>query len=107
MPRGYESVKCPMGDCTEDLYIEHHSSRPVFTDDTAADLADPAGAYTATWSIGCAAGHVVLVPVDHAGDTEVFGAEHDTSPAGDPDETCVHDDLGRLHRLAGVVPGEG
>lgn len=87
----YESAVCPMTDCEADLYITITLNRPVFLDDTAEELRDLEGAYTQGWTIGCSEGHVVLLPVSHAGDSEVFGACEE--------DDCDHRDLARLHAL--------
>jgi hypothetical protein len=71
-----ESVTCPLPGCDGPLHITWSASRPVFRGDTAADLQDPAGAYTAGWEIGCEEGHIVLLPVKPPGaarDVELFG----------------------------------
>lgn len=99
MTAAYEVLPCPMPDCSADLYITVTANRAVYASDTAEELSLHSldDAHTTTWSIGCSEGHVVLLPIDHAGDYERFGSEHEI----DDDEPCVHDDLGRLHRLGG------
>jgi len=99
-----ESMTCPMPDCSAELYVEHRLNRPIFTDDTAEEIADLNGAYTQNWQVVCTEGHVVLLPVDHAQDTSVFGA--DCSLGDLPDERCEHRDLERLQALVrqGVSP---
>lgn len=89
----YESAVCPMAGCDADLYITTTLNRPVFLDDTAEELRDLDGAYSQSWTIGCTEGHVVLLPVSHAGDSEIFGAC--------AEDDCDHQDLARLHALIG------
>lgn len=94
--RAYEDAHCPMPGCGAPLYITWTLSRPVFTADTAADLRDPAGAYSGGWEVSCEEGHVVLLPRNPPGaarDVEEFGADLDEDLA--PDQH----DLARLHAL--------
>jgi hypothetical protein len=104
----FRSVKCPMPLCGADLYITWHSSRPVWTDDNAADLSDPRGGYTSSWEVGCTEGHVVLLPPDTAADSYTFGECDTCDDPHNPDQTnascCGHGDLDRLRTIVEMGP---
>lgn len=108
-PSGYEQVKCPMPRCGEDLYIEYAASRPVFMGDTAEELAEvgTGGAYSSDWKIGCAAGHVILVPIDTAADSYTFGTTQHCAPPGSPEPCdatwCEHGDMDRLRTILAAL----
>lgn len=98
MSRAYESAQCPMPGCTMPLHISVSAGRPVHTDDTAEEIGFDklSDAYTATWTIGCEDGHVVLLPQFHGDDYEQFGEPCKYTEGDDP---CGHDDLARLRGL--------
>lgn len=96
----YEDALCPLLGCGCILYITWKATKPVFLDDTVADLQDSDNAYSAGWEIGCEEGHIVLLPVNAPGvsrDIEKFGDTED-----DPDGDYVANDLERLHALLGI-----
>lgn len=103
-------VRCPLPECEAELHITWHASRPIFMDDTAADLSDPREGYTSTWEVGCTQGHVVLLPPDTASDSYTFGACDNCpeSPVQDPASAawCGHSDLDRLRRAIGLAVKE-
>jgi hypothetical protein len=61
--RAYESLVCPMPDCTEDLYLTFEHSVDLYqgTLDDRQPLM-PTDGDIGAWKVECIVGHVVLVP---------------------------------------------
>lgn len=63
-----DDLKCPHPDCDDQVLLDWHLAYAMSTDDVHGDDAEPflelvpPDSHAMTWSIGCAAGHVLLIP---------------------------------------------
>lgn len=102
------TVPCPMPGCGEEVFITWTAVRTLYRSDSATVLASPAVADALTWSVGCAAGHVLLLPIDHGrdGDDTLGGECYDCAPdEGESNRPVYHDDIGRLRNLLTALGG--
>ena len=88
-------VLCKQPGCGEPLYMERTISYGIGASDTVHYLQQ--GEHTSSWSVGCTAGHVVLLPLDTAGDSYTF-AECPVHDDDEHDESC--DDMARLRAVS-------
>ncbi len=99
-------LTCPQPDCDEGMSITHTLDRAIDLSDGLDDLSGPEHAYSQTWSVGCNAGHVLLLPLGDEGGR--FGTcPHCGDPGHQPayaaQECDDHvDDLRRLRQLLKV-----
>ena len=100
-PNPYEEARCGLADCGEPLFMTWTSNRAIYLSDTTPALADPSGAHATSWQVECAAGHVVLLPLDTAEDYYEFGGCtcNPDYPNWPRDFLCGHHDIERLREV--------
>ena len=69
----YHPRRCPVSECGAEVYIATTSWTPVVSGMDAEDFRNPDNATSRGWRAECSEGHVLVLPITHAGDEEVFG----------------------------------
>lgn len=93
----WDEARCCLPGCSGALRITRSYSTPIWASSTRSDIGYDH--HVSSWSVDCAEGHTLLLPIDTGGDAAYFGAcvVHDEGEAHDED--C--DDMERLRRVVG------